>query len=628
MDSGRQFGPSRGTWQFSAYEIPALIMLLALSALTVLALTHPGSMQLTRSGVLGGAITTASLLIAVGAAYVALSEFLLYGSLSSLWIGLAFLVFVSSHVGMRLVPLLAGWEHHINWAPFGWEIEDTIAGALLLMAALLVERVVSIARRVRNIMTGVLATGLIVLLITVWIYHAGSQSIPLGAATTVAVVGAVVFFSASVQFWRASKWLGRPWYFWLSLSLALAGFSQIQYAIRQYPVTVVQPGDILRLVFFAGILFALAAEWSQNYRRLRWQARELSALHALTVAPSIDNVSAVVHHVERVASETLQADVRILMRDRADTGDSPVSLLSAEADGALAPTSSEGDTQSADGESTASMVLLGVPLRTPQRRLGLLLASRQSGDEFSTYDVRLLRAYGAQASILLERSLLYEEVAAGAILQERSRLAREIHDGLAQHLAFLKMRVAWLRRAPSSVSARQLQEVEAVLETALIEARHAITTLRSELQSASCAEAIARYAEEFGQVSGLQVMVTGDEHVPEVGPKTRVELLRVVQEALNNVRKHAHANNIWIELKADQRGIEVMIRDDGTGFSSLQSEQGHFGLEIMRERAESVGGQLLLASTPNSGTEVRVWVPSRDMASEETLPESLGLAER
>jgi two-component system nitrate/nitrite sensor histidine kinase NarX len=266
------------------------------------------------------------------------------------------------------------------------------------------------------------------------------------------------------------------------------------------------------------------------------------------------------------------------------------------------------------GGELARQVTLGAPLQSAERRLGTLVVSRTNGDDFGTYEVRLLRAFGSQASMLLERSLLYEEIAAGAILQERSRLAREIHDGLAQHLAFLKMRVAWLQRSRSDMP--ELGDIEGVLETALVEARHAISTLRSEPQGTSTVDAIAQYAEEFSQVSGLEVEVDGDEQLPVVGPKVRVELLRVVQEALNNVRKHAQASHIDLDIRAVQGGMRIAITDNGAGFDTERSAQGHFGLEIMKERTESVGGEFGISSTPHVGTEVHVWMPGRELEAE------------
>jgi two-component system nitrate/nitrite sensor histidine kinase NarX len=278
-------------------------------------------------------------------------------------------------------------------------------------------------------------------------------------------------------------------------------------------------------------------------------------------------------------------------------------------------------------EGPRGQVALGVPLSAGDRDLGMLVVVRDKVREFTANEARLLRSFGAQASTLLERSLLYQEVAAGAVMQERWRLSREIHDGLAQHLAFLKMRVAWLKRSAGNVTASQLADIEGVLETTLTEARQAITTLRADPQGNSLAEAVTSYAEEFGQVSGLDVTVRCDSQTPEIGVKSRVELLRIVQEALNNVRKHARASHIDVNVRPGLGGVEVTVADDGAGFEMNQSLEGHFGLEIMRERAESVGGKLDVSSSPGSGTRVRIWMPT--VADDMQAPADwLGAAER
>lgn len=627
---GHGAGKSR-TGQVAAYEGPALVLLLALAAVTVFSLTQSKPLALTRSVPLDATINGASLLIVLGAAYFALGEYMLYGLLASLCIGLAFLVFATADVGMGIVPLLLGWEHHITWISYGWAAERMAGGALLVAAALMAERRIPVYRRVRLAASGLLLTIAFSLVVAAVVYVAGPTTMSTSGQGPLQLIAGILFFLASILFWRESKIAGRTWYVWLGFSLAIAGFAQIQYTFHNYPVGVVQTGDILRLVFFTGILLALAAEWSQNYRRLRWQARELEASHILMTAPMVQDVAAVVHHIEQSAGQALHANARILVPDRNPLhSEDPLAAQMLLA-GNPAHSWLDGDNRR-PGDAGANggrqgQIALGVPLRTADRRLGMLIATREGGDEFSTHDIRLLRSFGAQASILLERSLLYEEIEAGAILQERSRLAREIHDGLAQHLAFLKMRVSWLKRSPSSVDAQQLQDVEGVLETALIEARHAITTLRAEPQGTSTVEAIAGYAEEFGQVSGLEVEVSRQGGVAEVGPKTRVELLRVVQEAMNNVRKHACASRIDIEISPRDAGVEVSIRDNGIGFVMEGGIRGHFGLQIMRERAESVGGTLEVQSEPQVGTVVTIWVPGHESESEPAEPRPLGFAQ-
>lgn len=113
-------------------------------------------------------------------------------------------------------------------------------------------------------------------------------------------------------------------------------------------------------------------------------------------------------------------------------------------------------------------------------------------------------------------------------------------------------------------------------------------------------------------MSNVSVQAIHDASVPEVGPKARVELLRIVQEALSNARRHGHAGHIHVEIRARGNGVEVTVADNGSGFEPLDRETGHFGMQIMQERAESVNGRLEVRSRPGSGTTVRVWVPAVD----------------
>ncbi|GAC1321147.1 MAG: hypothetical protein NVS2B16_05220 [Chloroflexota bacterium] len=605
---------------FAAYEVPGVVLFVLLAIVTVLSVQHPVLMGVTHSVGLHVAIAALAAVIALGAAYFAIGEFLLYGFLSSLFIGLAFIVFAAGDAGFGLVPLLAGWLRETNWVTYGFGVQRIAGGAFLVGAALLAHRTVPVFRRTRLVVNTVVAAVGMTLLVTAWVYLAPAQPVSMTAQRVLQMTAGAFFFMASLMFRRISRTSRRTWFFWLSFSLILAGFAQLEYAIRAYPLDSVQPGDILRTLFFAGIMFALIGQWTADYRNLRWQARELRAIQVLMTAPTIQDVSSVVEHIVRVVGESLQSEARVLVADRDQrVMRDPLSahMLQLEAQ--------NGSQQAADeptrvvagfNDGPEAQVALGVNLSTSSRRLGMLVAARSAGNEFSSHDLRLLRALGAQASVLLERSLLYEEVAAGAILEERSRLAREIHDGLAQHLAFLKMRVAWLQRSAVPIERKQLKDIESVLETALIEARHAITTLRADAQNTSMREAIQGYVQEFGQVASLTVHMDFEPDVPEVGPKARVELLRVVQETLNNVRKHSHATSVSVTIGHDDTNVEVCIRDDGQGFEVGRSLEGHFGLQIMSERAESVGGKFHVTSAIGAGTEVCICVPWQDSESE------------
>lgn len=605
----RGLHPSPSWARFHTYDTALLVLLLGLGAMMLASISRPQFATAVHSNGLSVAIISAALLIALGTSYVALGEFVLYGRISSLYVCLAFAVFAASEVGLGLHPVLAGYHSDVH-APYGWALLRMVGGALLLAAALQVDGMVAAYRRVRVLFAGLLLALGVGLLASFWIamrWPSPLYGVPQGGLQ---LATASLFAAASILFWRTARVFNRVWLVWLSLSLSIATFAQIQYAIRGPRAGVVQSGDVLWLVFFTGILLALAAEWSRNYRHLRWQARELEALHALMRAPVIENVPALVDHIVRIVADTFGTEARLVLADR--EGPREVDGDSDEG-GSAQPSTERSRPFVGSAADPSGKVVLGVPLGSGAQRLGVLAVFSHHGAEFTVHDVNLLRAFGAQAAVLLDRAFLYEEVAAGAVLQERSRLAREIHDGLAQHLAFLKMRVAWLKRSPNSVGVEQLSDIEGVLETALIEARHAITTLRAQPEGASMMDAITDYAEEFGQVSGIKVSVTIDGMLPSVGPKVRVELLRVVQEALNNVRKHAHAQDVRILIGEREGGIAASIEDTGAGFDATRTLEGHFGLEIMRERAESVGGTIEIDSREGSGTRVSVWVPRSEM---------------
>jgi signal transduction histidine kinase len=545
-------------------------------------------------------ITTAAVIIGLGAAYFAFTEFLLYRTKASLLVGLAFLLLAESNAGTGILPSLAGWHDRLELADLESGVQRLVAAAILVVAGLQVRNTVSRRGPRRWTAIGIAsvtavsgAAALFLLLLP-----------PVNPADVLQrssqLIAGLLFLMASALFWRTGKATSRPWFIWLSLNFCIGGFAQLLYVSRPYAPSVVEEGDVLRLVFFVGIVLGLIGEWSRAFRVLRSQTHELEVLHALVTAPNIRNTEDVSRHIEGIVGGALAASAELTVipasaheeveQHRPEEPDSLVVVRS--------------------GDRGAGARTLAVTLEARGRQLGTLVVARMANEGFTANDERLLRAFAAQASVLLDRSLLYEEVAAGAVLAERSRLAREIHDGLAQHLAFLKMRVAWLKRAPATVDSGELEDIEGVLGTALAEARQAITTLRSGPEAATAVEAIAGYAEEFGRVSGLTVSVEREPELPDVGPRSRVELLRIIQEALNNVRKHARADCVRVTLGRELDGLVVRVIDDGSGFNPAEEKEGHFGTEIMRERAESIGGALTITSSPGSGTDVSIWVPA------------------
>lgn len=591
------------------YLIPCLLLAVFLTTVTLVSIVQKQGLLLSHSAMLNVSITSAALVIALGVAYFSLTEFLLYGLLAALLVALAFLMMAEGDLLDGLIPVLAGWHAgtgHINvqWsADLCWSISRTLAGGLLTSAALVYTTTIRRIDRPGWSVLGTVGVSAVTGMVSLLAFE-NAGTAPRDMLVLLNAAGSILYLAASVLFWQAARATGRTWFVWLSLNLGIGTFAELQYVFHPFRATVVQPGDVLRLAFSLGILLGLIGEWGRGFRALRSQTRQLEVLHALMTAPEIRNLNRVVAHATSIISEALNGNAHIVLPGAAPIpGSDVVELLSESQAGAEVPgivTFNEAET---------GRIGMVSPLEADDRHLGVLAVSRSRAYPFSHSDMEVFGALSSQTALLIERSLLYEDVAAGAVLQERSRLAREIHDGLAQHLAFLKMRVAWLQRASSSIETKHLKEVESVLATALAEARQAITTLRADSAATTTAEALAGYAEEFGRASGLDVNLLRDDHLPELGPKVRVELLRIVQESLNNVRKHSGATKVDVTMEVSRGNFVITIRDNGKGFDPSTTPDGHFGVAIMRERAESVGGTFRVASVPGRGTQVDVSVP-------------------
>jgi signal transduction histidine kinase len=195
--------------------------------------------------------------------------------------------------------------------------------------------------------------------------------------------------------------------------------------------------------------------------------------------------------------------------------------------------------------------------------------------------------------------------AAGAVLEERRRLARDLHDGVAQELGFIATRARALEEADGSAEVRVLASAA---ERALDESRRAIIALTNS-KDEPLEAAVAQAAEEVAGRVGARLRLDLDRDV-RVPTPTREALVRIVREAVSNAARHGGAEAIRIEL-ANGDGIRLRVVDDGVGFDpdGPNASGGGFGLVSMRERAHAVGGQITIESLPNRGTSVEVLLP-------------------
>lgn len=263
---------------------------------------------------------------------------------------------------------------------------------------------------------------------------------------------------------------------------------------------------------------------------------------------------------------------------------------------------------------------VSIPILSRGQALGVICLSNPGHRLLEPHERRVLAAVGQQVGVAIENMELREQVQSMAALRERERLSRELHDGLAQVLGYLVVRAEIAKelvaRGQAEQATAQLQETQVVVREAQRELREEMLGLRVALPSpGGLRPALEEYAHRFSRQSGIQVSLVPDGGEPaRFSPEVEVQLLRIVQEALSNVRKHSKAKHAWIRFEAAPEGTVVTIQDDGIGFDGDRTGltgQPHFGLDTMRERAEAVGGSLRVRSEPGRGAQVVVTLPAR-----------------
>jgi signal transduction histidine kinase len=203
---------------------------------------------------------------------------------------------------------------------------------------------------------------------------------------------------------------------------------------------------------------------------------------------------------------------------------------------------------------------------------------------------------------------------ANALLAERARLAREIHDGLAQDLYYAKLTQTRLAEDETLDERTRgtAREVLTALDSALAEARQAVMAMRAQPTGSDFEAVVRTYVDEYSDRTGLRAEFHGDGSLDRLAARAEAEALRIVQEALNNVRRHADAT--LVRVAAEQRNgvVRLTVRDNGRGFDPGAVPPDRYGLRGMQERAALVGGSIAVESRPAGGTLVAVELPVED----------------
>ena len=259
-------------------------------------------------------------------------------------------------------------------------------------------------------------------------------------------------------------------------------------------------------------------------------------------------------------------------------------------------------------------VVYSLPLVSRDRALGAIffcfLPEGEPGEDEKVF----LRAVADQAAVAVENARLFSEARGKAALEERQKLARELHDSVSQALYGITLGVETAREllpdAPER-AAEPLAYATTLAEAGMTEMRALIFELRPEsLEQEGLVAALEKQAAAVQARHGIRIEAAFGEE-PAASLETKETLYRIAQEALHNTVKHARAANAKVKLEEDPHGITLEVSDDGTGFDAQDDFPGHLGLKSMRERASRQGGTLKVVSKPGEGVHIVARVPNR-----------------
>jgi signal transduction histidine kinase len=387
---------------------------------------------------------------------------------------------------------------------------------------------------------------------------------------------------------------------------------------------------------------AVAIANAQTYRELRQRERWLGALHEITAAllagePQQTLMNSIVRSAREVSGADLAAialavgggssELRVAAADGAGADrilGTPAmasrttfhSVLGTGRPLIVRPSPGDRFTQSLQGAGIPVGVLMVVPLLIRERASGAIVLIRSAPDaNFNSEDLSLLESFASQATLALDYAAVQVQSRRLAVIEERHRIARDLHDEPVQALIYLARRLEAmaLEAAATGTAATQLEDTMQLAVAVADGLRQLTEGLRSEiLEYEGLPAALGDLAERFSARVGIPAEVSIRDELQRSTPEVERGLLRVAQEALSNVERHAQARRVRLDLAVRAGQLSLRVADDGVGF--LVSGEGAvrpgLGTIGMRERMELMGGRLLIWSRPRRGTLVVARLPN------------------
>jgi len=287
------------------------------------------------------------------------------------------------------------------------------------------------------------------------------------------------------------------------------------------------------------------------------------------------------------------------------THDGPLFVPSIQTESAAVPTA---------GRSLAGRAYIGAAMRAKGKIVGMLSVIGPVGRTFSAEEIALLAAIADQVGVAVENARLYEQAEVLAMAEERQRIAREIHDTLAQGFVGIKFQLeaveSALEKCEHDLALERLKRAGDVANRSLEEARRSVWALRAGLATSKTLQEVLRDSvRSLTAETELKVTVAVQDDLPAFPAEMQTDLLRIAQEAVMNVVKHAQADRLFVGLQVEDGHVRLTIRDDGRGFRAEEAGAGRedgsgFGLIAMRERVTRHNGTLQVMSTLEEGTSI------------------------
>lgn len=636
-----------------------------LLCLTLLVVFLPSTHFVYHSPELSTAIESLCTLIALGAFYLCYIRSRMTDELRLLFLALAFLILgFYNLVEALLVPLMNNGSNITQDLLTYFWLSARLAAALLLIASLWAG-----SRKIsrRNGVIWVATVSFVVMMLTLLFFTIDASGLPqllspsgwelVREGRPPEILGDISTWSGAYQAFISTCFLiagtgylvlyrreGRPFWGWLSISFIASFFTQVNFLL--YPsvdTSEIATGDFLRLFSRIVLFLGTYAEVTYSYRKLEERNRELTALQDISILGMVStDIKKILEGITVIIQRVFDAEKVVMLFLDKETqelvAEGPVVGLSDdEVAGLRIPLSEEnclacdvfrgGKVALSNDINDARMLprlrkMLGIrtvliaPLRIANKTIGVIKVINRRDGAFIDEHIRLLSIISSRAAIVIENARLRDELEASAVIAERTRLAREIHDGLAQNLGYLNLKlpeVVGLVENNNGKALEELGSMRQIVQESLTEARQAIVDLQAPVSSKDFLETVSEYAKEFTRTTDVGVNIVSDHDDTGLNPFARAEMARIVQEALNNVRRHADAGRVDITFQRLNGSLRVEISDNGRGFQTKEIFNGHhrrnFGVRSMTGRAKNLGGTLEIRSEPGAGTTILVEVP-------------------